>query len=60
MSAVEIVVIGVESVLYLVAIIGIRAGGYNDIPSEPTLIRSDVVMILSAAIILEIFAICVK
>lgn len=45
MTIVEIVVAGVESILFLVAIIGIKSGAYTEIPSEPALIRFDVVMI---------------
>jgi hypothetical protein len=44
----------------LVAIIGIRAGAYPDIPMEPEAIRSDVIVLLVAAIILELVAIVLR
>jgi hypothetical protein len=47
-------------VIFVVAIIGIKAGGYPDIPSDPEELRSVVVFFLVAIIIIEVVAIVIS
>lgn len=43
--------------MFIVAIIGIKAGGYADIPSDPAELRSVIVFFLIAIIIIELVVI---